>query len=79
MIQTDQKKVIVQQIKIKRRIDSKLTIVLEKEKKVIKKVLKIGFCVLKLKVRHNKKLKNHMQNIVQLYFTEDRKGVKMGF
>lgn len=43
MIQTDQKKVIVQQIKIKRRIDSKLTIVSEKEKKVIKKVLKIGF------------------------------------
>ena len=43
MIQTDQKKVIVQQIKIKRRIDSKLTIVLEKEKRVIKKVLKIGF------------------------------------
>ena len=45
MIQTDQKKVIVQQIKIKRRIDSKLTIVLEKEKKVIKKVLKIGLCI----------------------------------
>lgn len=37
MIQTDQKKVIVQQIKIKRRIDSKLTIVLEKEKKSNKK------------------------------------------